>query len=141
MRSIFSLFLSLFVVAAMSAQSQLDQNRNSCSDYLRLKKEVNDVVKRIHDDFARDKAFIAKFNRAQTAWETYRDSQMEMLFPEDDKTVYGSSYPTCRCNALVEITNERLDYLVQWVSGTNVGEVCGGSRNSDKRKSAVKFND
>jgi Lysozyme inhibitor LprI len=139
MRIIFSLFLTLFVVTAMSAQ--LDQNRNSCSDYLRLKKEVDDVTKRIQNEYARDKVFLAKFSKAQASWESYRESQLEMIFPEADKSVYGSSYPTCRCNWLVEITNERLDYLVKWVSGTNDGEVCGGSRNSDKRKSAVKFHE
>ena len=139
MRIIFSLLLSLFVVGAMQAQS--DQNRNSCSDYLRLKKEVDDVVKRINNDYARDKVFLAKFSKAQASWESYREAQLEMIFPEADKAVYGDSYPTCRCNWLLEITNERLDYLVKWVSGTDEDRACGGSRNSDKRKNFVKFHE
>ena len=144
MKGIISVLLILFCGAA-TAQNvptvQVDNSRNSCSDYLRLKKEIDDVTKKILDDYARDRPFIAKFKRAQSAWESFRDAQLEMQFSDVDKGDYGSAYPTCRCNALVDMTNQRLDDLVRWISNVNDGQSCGGSINSTKRKSFVRFNE
>ena len=142
MRNTFILFMVLFMGFAVNAQEiQIDNSRNSCSDYLRLKKELDDVVKKILDDYERDYTFISKFKQAQSAWESYRDAQLEMLFPSSNKGIYGASYPTCRCNALVDMTNERLGYLIRWISNTEESKSCGGSVNSTKRKSYVKFNE
>ena len=130
----------LFLGTAVNAQNtQVDNSRNSCSDYLRLKKEVDDVIAKILDDYERDYVFISKFKKAQSAWETSRDAQLEMIFPSVEKGVYGASYPTCRCNALVELTNERLNYLVRWISNTEESKSCGGSVNSTKRKSYIQY--
>jgi uncharacterized protein YecT (DUF1311 family) len=130
----------LFLGTAVNAQNtQVDNSRNSCSDYLRLKKEVDDVIAKILDDYERDYVFISKFKKAQSAWETSRDAQLEMIFPSVEKGVYGASYPTCRCNALVELANERLNYLVRWISNTEESKSCGGSVNSTKRKSYIQY--
>ena len=140
MRNTLILSLVLCLSFAVNAQEiQIDNSRNSCSDYLKLKKEIDNVSRKILDDYERDNAFISKFKLAQFAWESYRDAQLEMLFPSPNKGIYGSSYPTCRCNALVDLTNERLGYLVRWISNTEESKSCGGSVNSTKRKSYVKY--
>ena len=140
MRNTLILSLVLCLSFAVKAQEiQIDNSRNSCSDYLKLKKEIDNVSRKILDDYERDNAFISKFKLAQFAWESYRDAQLEMLFPSPNKGIYGSSYPTCRCNALVDLTNERLGYLVRWISNTEESKSCGGSVNSTKRKSYVKY--
>ena len=140
MRNTLILSLVLCLSFAVIAQEiQIDNSRNSCSDYLKLKKEIDNVSRKIFDDYERDNAFISKFKLAQFAWESYRDAQLEMLFPSPNKGIYGSSYPTCRCNALVDLTNERLGYLVRWISNTEESKSCGGSVNSTKRKSYVKY--
>lgn len=142
MRSTLTFLLVLCLSYAVTAQEiQIDNARNSCSDYLKLKKEIDDVTKKILDDYERDNAFISKFKKAQFAWESYRDAQLEMIFSADNKGIYGASYPTCRCNALVNMTNERLGYLVRWISNTEEAKSCGGSVNSTKRKSYVKFSE
>ncbi|MBL7818168.1 MAG: DUF1311 domain-containing protein [Saprospiraceae bacterium] len=142
MRNTCTLILVLFLGLSANAQEiQIDNSRNSCSDYLKLKKEVDGVITKILDDYEKDYTFIAKFKKAQGEWESYRDAQLEMIFPAANKGIYGASYPTCRCNALVDLTNERLNYLVRWVSNTEEAKACGGSVNSTKRKSYVKFNE
>jgi uncharacterized protein YecT (DUF1311 family) len=142
MRSTLTFFLILCLSFAVNAQEvQIDNARNSCSNYLKLKKEIDDVTQKILDDYERDHIFVSKFKKAQFAWESYRDAQLEMIFPAENKGLYGVSYPTCRCNALVDLTNERLSYLVRWISNTEESKSCGGSVNSTKRKSYVKLSD
>jgi uncharacterized protein YecT (DUF1311 family) len=144
MRSTFTLLFVLFIGATMSfAQalpSQVDQSRNSCSDYLKVKKGMDDMVKSIEEEYAKYPKFLVKFKKAQELWVSYRDAQVEMIFPEADKAQYGAFYPTCRCNWLVEFTNDRLDFLVKFVSNTYDVEPCGGAVNSKKRKSFTTFN-
>lgn len=142
MRNTLIFSLVLFMGFAVNAQEiQIDNSRNSCSDYLKLKKELDDVTKKILDDYERDYVFVSKFKQAQAAWESHRDAQLEMIFPSSNKGIYGASYPTCRCNALVDLANERLGYLVRWISNTEESKSCGGSVNSTKRKSYMKFNE
>ena len=148
MRSI-TVLLFLFMVTTVGmaqneqvgAKSVIDQSRNSCSDYLKTKKSMDDMVKSLEEEYAKYPKFLAKFKKAQDAWVAYRDIQLEMIFPEADKAQYGGFYPTCRCNWLVEMTNEHVDFLVKFVSNTDDVEPCGGAVNSKKRKSFTTFNE
>ena len=137
------ILLMLFTQAKSqtTTTSQIDQNRNSCGDYLKLKKVIEEISGRIADDYAQDAVFITRFKKAQASWEAFRDAQLDMIFPDNDKSSYGTNYPTCRCNWLLEFSNARLDYLVKWVAHTDENESCGGSISSKKRKSYIKFND
>lgn len=144
MRVLFTLLFILFMGAsssfAQATAAQIDQSRNSCSDYLKVKKGMEDMVKSIGEEYAKYPKFLTKFKKAQESWVFYRDAQVEMIFPEADKTQYGAFYPACRCNWLVEMTNERLDFLINFVSNTYDAEPCGGAVNSKKRKSYTAFN-
>ena len=132
----------MFLCVAVNAQEiKIDNTRNSCNDYLKLKKEIDDVTKKITDEHARDNAFISKFRKAQFAWEASRDAQLDMLFSSENKGGYGASYPICRCNALIELTNERLDYLIRWVSNVSLSPTYDGSVNPPKRKSFAKLSE
>ena len=142
MRNTCTFLLVLFLGIAVNAQvTKVEDSRNSCTDYLRLKKEVDDVVVKILDEYERDYAFISKFKKAQSAWETSRDAQLEMIFPSESKGIYGSSYPTCRCNALIDLANERLNYLSRWLTSAEDSKACGGSVNSSKRKGYLSYNE
>jgi uncharacterized protein YecT (DUF1311 family) len=132
---------SLPIFAQAPEKMDTVQTPNSCSDYLKLKKEMDDLVKKINTEYTKDRAFIPKFKKAQVAWETYRETQMDMIFPEASKVEYGSLYPTCRCNWLIDMTTQRYDFLLKWISNFDSGEACAGSVNSKKRKSYVKFNE
>jgi uncharacterized protein YecT (DUF1311 family) len=145
MRNLLTLFFTLFIGVtinhAQNAKPYIDQSRNSCSDYLKSKKGLEDMVKNIQEEYAKYPLFLKKFQKAQDEWASYKDAQLEMLFPEADKAEYGAFYPTCRCNWLVEFTNQRVDFLVQFVSNTYDVESCGGAVNSKKRKSFMTFNE
>ena len=142
MRFLFFTIVLLISSSTLFAQSNTvinrNQDRNSCSDYLRLKTEVDEVYARILDDYAKDYKFIVKFKQAQNVWANYREAQLEAIFPEADKSEYGASYPTCRCNWLVEFTNARLDFLIKFIANMNE-QSCNGVMSSKKRKSFVKY--
>jgi uncharacterized protein YecT (DUF1311 family) len=142
--TIFTTLFSFFLGTAFAqAPEKMDtiQPPNSCNDYIQLKKDMDDLVKKINTEYAKDAAFMAKFKKTQAAWLTFRDAQMDMIFPETDKKEYGTLYYVCRCNWLIEITTHRYDFLLKWISNFDTGEACGGSINSKKRKSYVKLND
>ena len=144
MRSTLTLLFVLFIGATTSSAqalpSQIDQSRNSCSDYLKVKKGMDDMVKSIEEEYAKYPKFLVNFKKAQEGWVSYREAQIDMIFPEANKAQYGTLYPTCRCNWLIEFTNQRLDFLIKFVSNTYDVESCGGAVNSKKRKSFTTFN-
>ncbi len=134
---------TLLILTLLATTVTFAQERNVCGDYLKMKKEIENSVQAILKDHADEPLFLAKFKKAQIAWDSYRDTQIEMIFPEIDKQKeYGNFYPTCRCSWLLTFANQRLDYLLKWSSNTNNEEdACNGSMNSTKRKSHIKFNE
>jgi uncharacterized protein YecT (DUF1311 family) len=146
MRKVHNLTIGLLffgiIVSAQSPDSVIvENNRSSCNDYLKLKKDLEDLVKKINVEYRKDGIFLAKFQKAQATWIAYRDAQVEMIFPETDKSIYGAAYATCRCNWLIDMTTQRYDFLLRWISNFDDGDTCNGSVNSKKRKSYIKFND
>jgi uncharacterized protein YecT (DUF1311 family) len=72
--------------------------------------------------------FLQKLKAAQRLWIAFRDAHLESLYPAGDKQLeYGSAYGACRCLALVELTNRRLEELKVWLRGVPEGETCKGS--------------
>jgi uncharacterized protein YecT (DUF1311 family) len=110
------------------AQTQTELNKRACDNYKAVDAEMNKVYQQILKEYRADNLFIQKLKAAQRAWLTYRDAQLEALYPAADTQVeYGSIYPACRCNALQEITSERTKVLRRWTEGVKEGDTCSGS--------------
>ena len=77
-------------------------------------------------DYAENGVFIDSFRKAQTAWKQYRDASLDARFP-GAKSYYGSSYATCRCEVLADLTEKRNNELKLWLEGLEEGEICAGS--------------
>jgi uncharacterized protein YecT (DUF1311 family) len=102
------------------AQTQTELNKRACDNYKAVDAEMNKVYQQILKEYQADNLFIQKL--------TYRDAQLEALYPAADTQVeYGSIYPVCRCNALQEITSERTKFLRRWTEGVEEGDTCSGS--------------
>jgi uncharacterized protein YecT (DUF1311 family) len=122
----------LFVLTTVSfsafAQTQSDMNQDSCSEYKRIDRQLNETYQRILKEYAGDAVFITRMKEAQRAWLKFRDAHVESMFPKRDKRVaYGSVYPMCNCSALTAITRQRVEQLSVWVNGIPEGDVCSGS--------------
>jgi uncharacterized protein YecT (DUF1311 family) len=131
------------IVLALLATASLQAKENTCSnldnaDQSELSAcagkgfkdddaELNRVYQQVLANFAKDRVFIGKLKAAQRAWITFRDAQLEALYPEADKSAYGSAYPMCYMNEKASLTRERTKQLRAWLDDQAEGDVCVGS--------------
>ena len=66
---------------------------------------------------------IVKLRKTQTAWEAYRDLQLEAYGPSPDRSSYGSVYPMCFAEVKRELTEARTRELRKMLTPVE-GEVC-----------------
>lgn len=109
-------------------QTQAEMNEQAYQIYKKTDKELNDVYKQILIKYKDDKEFISKLQKAELAWIKYRDAEIEAIYPEEDKSNYGSVYPMCVNQIMTEITRQRIKELKLWLKGICEGDVCAGSR-------------
>lgn len=119
--------LAVLCVAPSFAQTQADIQDESCAKFKKADAELNKTYKKILTGYKGDKVLIEKLKKAQKAWLVYRDAHIESVYPEKDKTYYGSVYRMCNCEVKQELTEQRTKILKQWVQGVKEGDVCAGS--------------
>lgn len=111
-----------------SGVSQSNSNHEDGNDYERADAHLNEVYRQILEDYKEDAVFISRLTEAQRIWILYRDAELEIKFPEENKAAeYGSVYPDCAVGYLAELTLERTRKLQTWLSGVEEGDVCSGS--------------
>lgn len=108
--------------------TQLEMNQ--CAQI--IQKNADDELETLYRDITErhqhDPVFIKKLAIAQRAWMTYRDTQMDMIYPHSDEPgYYGSAFPMCSGLKWAELTKERIHTLKQWLEEPEEGELCGGS--------------
>lgn len=122
--------LITFITMSFSsyAQSQASMNEDAQSDYKKADKELNAVYSKILSEYKSDAKFVAKLKASQNLWIKFRDAELEMKYPETDKSLsYGSVYPMCANYYLSQLTEARTKTLKEWLTGTEEGDVCSGS--------------
>ncbi len=111
-----------------SSQSQSEMNINANTEYKKSDIELNKVYQKILTEYKSDSIFIDRLKKTQRIWISYRDAELEMKFPADNKQLeYGSVYPMCVSYFLKEMTEERTEKLKVWLIGIEEGDVCSGS--------------
>lgn len=127
--SIVLIFLTLLLSCVSSlAQTQPAMSQDACRGYQQLDAEMNKVYKRILNEYRVKPVFIQKFKTAQRSWLRFRDSHLNSLYPEQNKTrEYGTVYSMCQCAVLEELTKQRTEQLQKWIAGVEEGDVCAGS--------------
>ena len=127
------LFIALFTVSLTSfSQSQHQMSKEASEAYKKADAELNNVYKEIITKYKSDTLFISKLRKTQRIWITYRDAEVEMKFPAENKELaYGSVYPMCKSILLKALTEERTEKLSVWLNGVEEGDVCSGSIKRD----------
>ena len=70
-----------------------------------------------------------KLNNAQLTWTKSRDADFELKFPHiDEPNFYGSVFSMCSDEYKVHLTLQRVDFLKQWIIGSEGGDICRGSQ-------------
>lgn len=128
MKIFLSIVLVVFLNQMLFSQTQSKINEEICEDMLKVEKELENVVIKIRKKYSNDTLFLTKLEISQKRWVKYRESQIELKFPAEDKQLeYGSLYPVCYCLEKIRITEQRIRYLEMWVNGVIEGDVCPGS--------------
>ena len=110
------------------SQSQSEMNKEANNEYKKADIELNNVYQKILTEYKFNTVFIDRLKKTQRIWMSYRDAELEMKFPAENKqTVYGSVYPMCVSFFLKELTEERIEKLNVWINGIEEGNVCSGS--------------
>jgi len=123
------LLFYLFVIPFLSlGQTQLEINLKSGEEWESVDNQMLIVYKTLLDLYSDDKSFIDNLKEDQKKWLELRSSHNELMYPskkEDD--YYGSSHRVCKNNFDAKITKQRIDFLMQWIVGSEEGEICNGT--------------
>ncbi|WP_083811811.1 lysozyme inhibitor LprI family protein [Dokdonia sp. 4H-3-7-5] len=115
------------------SQTQAEMNKNANKEYRKADKELNIVYQKILSEYQLDSFFIDRLKKTQRIWNSYRDAELEMKFPADNKQAeYGSVYPMCVSLFLKELTVERTEKLRVWLNGIEEGNMWSGSVKTKK---------
>ncbi|WP_018478015.1 lysozyme inhibitor LprI family protein [Pontibacter roseus] len=126
MKHLFAAFLFLLLHTA-TAQTQAEMNGQAYAAYQQADKELNEVYRRILKEYKADVTFIQDLKASQRIWISFRDAELNMLYPEREVGYYGSVHAICRADYLEQLTCERLEKLKRWLTGTVGEDVCSGS--------------
>jgi len=123
------LFFSIFVFSLASfGQTQTEMNQEAFAYYKEKDAELNLVYNKILKEYSKDKGFIVNLKKAQNLWIQFRDAEIAMQFPKEDKLFhYGSVYPMCRSYILAGMSEQRTNTLKIWLEGIEEGDACLGS--------------
>ena len=133
MKQIATLIFLAFSLSSFS-QTQLEMNIEANEAYKESDNELNQVYKKVSLKYKSDTAFISALKKTQRLWISFRDAELEMKFPADNKRLeYGSVYPMCVSLFLKDFTDKRTERLRDWLIGGEDGEVCQGSAGVRKK--------
>jgi uncharacterized protein YecT (DUF1311 family) len=110
-----------------SARTQGELNACAARGYKDADNELNKLYSSIVDSYKSDTVFIRNLKTAEKLWIKLRDAELMVKFPEGPGYSYGSVQPMCVSMYLMDLTNERIKYLKQWINGAEEGEACRGS--------------
>lgn len=130
-----SLLLCLFSLSAIAsgdcgsaANTQLEMNQCAHQDFKAADAELNIVYQEIRALYADDQKFLDALRNSQRAWIKLRDADMALYYPHTgERGYYGSIQPLCNANTMTRFTQQRTEFLKQWLQGTEEGDVCSGS--------------
>ena len=118
----------LLACASASSQTQARMNEDACRAYQEADAEMNKLYQQVLSEYKAETVFVQKLKAAQRLWLAFRNAHVESLYPKPNKVAeYGTVYPTCRCQALTEITTARTEALRRWIKGGEEGDTCTGS--------------
>ena len=133
----------IFICFVANAQTQFELEQKTCNDYGLIDSELNKVYKRIISLHSIDSLFIKNLKYTQNNWIKLRDSDLSLYMLDDYN--YGTVYRICKCQFLIELTKQRIEFLKKWSEGYSVDRwICGGTtkkigQSDEEFKKKLKF--
>ena len=120
-------FILCLVMNVCFSQTQFEINQNADIEYRNADKALNAVYQKILKVYKADTEYIKNLKVAQRIWIQFRDAEMKAKYPEREAGYYGSIHPMCWSIYLKELTEDRINKLQVWLTGTKEGDSCSGS--------------
>tara|TARA_B100000902_G_scaffold372366_1_gene399329 strand:+ start:696 stop:1094 length:399 start_codon:yes stop_codon:yes gene_type:complete len=121
------IILSYFITIICIGQTNFEMKLEASEIYKNADNELNEVYQKIIEEYSYDTIFIEALRKAQRNWIKFRDSEINMKYPERTRNWYGSFHRTCVLYDLTEITRKRTETLNLWLIGIPEGDMCSGS--------------
>lgn len=109
------------------SQTQAEFNKEAYAQFKESDKRLNEVYKAILTIYSNDTIFIQNLKKSQRIWIQFRDAEMLMKYPNYSDQTIDSIQPSCHSHYKRELTNQRIDRLIDWVIGIEEGYICNGS--------------
>jgi len=118
-------------MCAEGAQAQVEISICTGIEFEKWDDELNRIYQQIQMKHQQNNIFLLKLKKAQLAWISFRDAELEALYPLPDKGMeYGSSFGMCLYTWKTILTKERIRQLKKWIDGhtddIGEGDVCTG---------------
>lgn len=106
--------------------TQMELNNNTYLKFKQSDDALNDSYHQVLTEYHDDKGFCSKLVDAELAWITFRDAELEALYPAPDKQRYGSIYPLMFYGEKTKLTLARANQLKEWLLGMAAEQNSGG---------------
>jgi uncharacterized protein YecT (DUF1311 family) len=111
----------------LPAQSQAELNTNVARELRSAEAQIEELLRSLTTKAKGHPEALAKLDRAQAAWVTYRDAHLDSLWPSADALrSYGSVHPMCVLMERTKLTMQRIAALRLMLKAEE-GEVCFGA--------------
>jgi uncharacterized protein YecT (DUF1311 family) len=130
MNTLLPLLLALLVAAPANADGAASQGatqagmaKESAHRARAADAELEQILQALNTQARGNSHATAKLARSQSAWEAYRDAQLELTWPSSDPQRYGSVYPMCVADLRASLTQRRSEELRALLTRAE-GDVC-----------------
>lgn len=118
-----------YVACYETARTQEEMASCATKELKAAEAELHQVYQHVHKLYQHDPIFLSKLDATHKAWLQFRDAQLALKYPHQDKgqTYYGNSFSMCYTQTMMQLTQAAVVTLKQWETGTVEGDVCAGS--------------
>ncbi len=137
-------FVAVILGLLLSTPSISQIGDNPIEEYQLADMQLNNIYKQLIKEYSHDSLFVMKIRVAQRNWLKFRDSELEMMFPENQISSSNKYTKNCRHEYLTQLTKQRTEKLKRWLAGTSDFVECSGSiftRANDGEPPAKLIND
>ena len=100
-------------------RDQMEANEAAGKELERADNTLNEIYNKVLIKYKDNQQFIEKFTQAELEWITFRDAELEAIFPRGGgRKNYGTRYPMAYSIARAELTWDRVKQLNQWIEDT-----------------------
>ncbi len=131
-RFLITIALILFTYVFVKGQTQVELNKSASDAVKQAESELNEVYLKIQEEYADDSTFLVALETAQANWIAYKQTELELKYPNRPPGWYGSIHSMCIALYAAELIRERTARLRVWIDGVEAGDGCAGSVRAER---------